>query len=367
MPESSTRASSAITDVLDMPREAPSAIAVVNILLKSRRAIVRAALLGGALATLVTVVPARRWSSDSTFMSQGRRVAGNISGLAAQFGLSVPGAEATQSPAFYADLATSRELLGAVVDSRYRYAADTGQVEGTLVELYDVSGRSPALKREAALRLLQKRVSASPNAKTGVVRLSVQAEHPELARQINARMLGLLDEFNRERRQSQASAERKFSESRLADARQQLREAEGGLQAFLQRNREYRNSPELSFQQERLSREVQMRQQIYTTLAQSFEQAKLEEVRDTPVLTLLETPTLAVKPQPRGLLVRLVAGLFVGAVLAGAWSILSFGMRKQRSAGTADMAEFDALVEALGTDLSRMLPWRRRVAAPPDA
>src|SRR3712207_7894583 len=50
-----------------------------------------------------------------------------------------------------------------------------------------------------------------------------------------------------------------------------------------QRNRDYRNSPELTFQQERLSREVSRVQQLYGRLSEAYEQAKIEEVRDTPV------------------------------------------------------------------------------------
>src|SRR2546422_6355512 len=38
--------------------------------------------------------------------------------LAAQFGIVSLGAEASQGPAFYVDLATSRELLGKLVDER---------------------------------------------------------------------------------------------------------------------------------------------------------------------------------------------------------------------------------------------------------
>ena len=59
--------------------------------------------------------------------------------------------------------------------------------------------------------------------------------------------------------------------------------------------------PELNFQQERLQRQVQLQQQLYTTLSQSFEQAKIEEVRDTPVITVVEPPEAPVRPDPRGL------------------------------------------------------------------
>jgi uncharacterized protein involved in exopolysaccharide biosynthesis len=54
------------------------------------------------------------------------------------------------------------------------------------------------------------------------------------------------------------------------------------MQAFLQANRQWANSPDLTFQHDRLERDIALRQQVYTTLVQSFEQARISEVRDTP-------------------------------------------------------------------------------------
>ena len=136
--------------------------------------------------------------------------------------------------------------------------------------------------------------------KTGVVELEVTAGNPGLAQEINQRLIDLVNEFNLRTRQSQAANERAFTERRLEEVRQELRATEDGLQSFLQRNRDYTNSPALTFQVERLQREVSMRQEVFTTLAQEFQQAKIEEVRDTPVITVVEAPSLRSVPIPGG-------------------------------------------------------------------
>jgi uncharacterized protein involved in exopolysaccharide biosynthesis len=108
-----------------------------------------------------------------------------------------------------------------------------------------------------------------------------------------------VDSFNLKSRQSQASQERRFTEQRLTQAQADKRQAEDELQAFLQRNRDFRSSPQLSFAYDRLADNVSLRQQLYTTLAQSYEQARIEEVRDTPVITIVEPPMLPARPDPR--------------------------------------------------------------------
>jgi uncharacterized protein involved in exopolysaccharide biosynthesis len=130
------------------------------------------------------------------------------------------------------------------------------------------------------------------------------------------RVLDLVHRFNLETRQSQALAERRFIEARLAETERELVASEGRLQAFLERNRRYDNSPDLRFEYERLQRQVGLRQQVYNSLSQSYEQAKIEEVRNTPVLTVVEPPVRPVEPDSRGLLPKALIGLFLGGFLA---------------------------------------------------
>jgi uncharacterized protein involved in exopolysaccharide biosynthesis len=112
-------------------------------------------------------------------------------------------------------------------------------------------------------------------------------------------MLRLVSEFNLNRRQTKAGADRRFVETRVRESLDSLRGAEAALEAFLQRNREYRNSPQLVFAYDRLDREVRMRQQLYTTLIQSYESARIDEVRNTPVITVMEAPDLPARPDAR--------------------------------------------------------------------
>jgi tyrosine-protein kinase Etk/Wzc len=129
------------------------------------------------------------------------------------------------------------------------------------------------------------------------------------------RLLDQLNTFNLTGRRSRATQERKFTEERMLEVGAELRAAESRLEQFLEANREYRLSPKLTLQQDRLSRDVGMRQQVYSSLAQSYEQAKIDEVRDLPVITTVSEPEAPVLPDPRGLLLRTLFAMVAGAGL----------------------------------------------------
>lgn len=239
-----------------------------------------------------------------------------FAGIAAQLGVAVPEQEPGQSPAFYADLLISDELLRSAVESVFTFHRNGETVSTDLAHLWGGGVDSAPIRREVAVRRLRRFLGVSIDPKTTVIRLSFQARSPELAQQVVARLLSLVNAFNLQTRQSQAAQERRFVEGRLADAKGELRSKEDELQVFLQRNREYRTSPQLTFEHDRLGREVLLRQQIVTQLAQASEQAGIDEVRNTPVITLVERPVLPPEPNRRRLLLKALLALVGGAVIA---------------------------------------------------
>lgn len=335
-----------------------SLLALVNVVLRRRRVVALVAATAAAVTIVVTLARGRTWSTESAFTPQVKSPAAGLSTLAAQFGVAVPSPEANQSPAFYADLVRSRGILGPLADA----PLTIGGRQVSLAEAYEVRGRTPELRRDAVIRRLDRAITVAANQRTGVVEVTVRGPRPEVALRVHERLLELLNQFNLETRQSQATAERQFTERRLADVRRELRASEDRLQQFLQRNRDFRNSPELAFQQERLARDVALHQTLYVSLSQAFEQARIDEVRDTPVITVLQRPERPVRPDPRGLvgrtLVALVAGLGIGIALAFALE----AVRSTRADRSSDAAEFRAHLEALRRDLMR---WRRLRAAAP--
>lgn len=285
----------------------------LNAVLEARRLIVGLACAAAVLTGVIVLALPRTYTSSVAIQPQTRKVGGSLTGLAAQLGVNLPGGEGMQPPQFYADLARSSTILGLVVD---RPLGDSATGRRSLLDYYDVDEDVPALKRFRTIEKFSDDVHVTLNPRTGVVQIEVTLKDAGLAKRTVERLVEELDAYNLNSRQSQARAERRFSEGRMQEARRELRDAEDRMRAFLKQNRGPRSAPDLKFEEDGLQREINMRQQVYSTLMQLFEQARLDEVRDTPVLNIVEPAVEAPKPDKRGLLLKVLLAFVATLVLA---------------------------------------------------
>lgn len=305
----------------------------------------------------------RSYTATASFTPEsGEGQAGSLSGLASQFGINVPTGEAGQSPQFYADLLESRELLREAVLTEYDVEtepdrAEGDRLQGDLVALLEIEANTRRLAVANAIRSLRDIVSVTTSPETGVVELSVTTRWPDLSRQVADRLIKLVNQFNLETRKTQAAAEREFIEGQVARAESALHAAEDSLEAFLERNRRYQNSPELTFRYERLQRQVNLRQQVFTSLSESYEQAKINEVRNTPVITVVEPPELPARPDRRRLALKGVLGLMLGGMAGVFWAFGREMMATSRKADPDEYAEFARLNEEAKGEVRGL--WRR--------
>ena len=335
-----------------------SLLSAVNVLLRRRALVVGIMLAVVAAVLAVRLLLPRSYTSTTSFVPQtNRNTPSSGGGLAAQLGQSMMlTSDPTQSPAFYVDLLTSHGILDSTVMTRFRITRDSRAADSSLTELLRAKGETPALRRDDAIKRLRRLVRADAAPKTGVVTLTVRAKDPVLARDVANRILELVSDFNLRHRKTQASEERRFAEQRLIEVGQELRVAEDRLQMFLQRNRVYENAPELRFAFDRLSREVTMRQQVYTSVAQAEEQARMDEVRDTPVLTIIEQPIVPARPDSRGLLKWSVLGLILGLGLGTALAFLREMMSRAETETGNEIQQFNTLWRETVRDFTR--PWQ---------
>lgn len=316
--------------------DAVSIVHVVEFLARRARFIVGTALAVAMLLAGLMWLRPRTWEVTASFVPQARRVPSALSGLASQLGFAIPNTDPGTNPQFYADLLEAREILAAVVAHQYAVRRGDGDsARGSLAEVMDIDGSTPAVQRDRAIRRLRGMIAASVATRTGVVAFTVRARSPELSFQIADRLLEEVARYNQQTRQSQGAAERRFTEQRLAEVRDSLRAAENELQRFVATNRDVSNSPELRLRQDRLEREVNLRQQVYQSLAQAYEQARIEEVRDTPVFTVVDRPEVPARPRSRGTARAGIGGLLLGAVLGVVVALLRQTFAASRQAREA--------------------------------
>lgn len=288
---------------------------VLAVLLRRRGTIVAitvvVAVAAGAFAHFRPIT----YTTSASFRPQGSEASNSqLLALANQFGVNVGGASGDEaSPAFYQELLTSRELLRRASDEPYSVGG-VGPVR--LKDLLEVEQDTEAQRDEEVIRWLREEaVSVSTGRETGTVTISVTTEWPDLSKAVAEKLLEEVSRFNLETRQSQAATERAFIEARVQAAQADLDAAEERLRLFLEANRQWANSPLLSFRHDGLMREVTLRQSVLTTLIQSYEQARISEVRDTPVITVLQSPYVPPRADARGRVLAVAIGLVLGGML----------------------------------------------------
>jgi uncharacterized protein involved in exopolysaccharide biosynthesis len=333
-----------------------SVVSLLNVILRHRVMIVMLMLLFGFYAGFKSITSAKHYTVESQFVVKGSRTPGQLGGLAASLGINFGGGDAAQSPAFYLDLLEAKAILWPVAQKTYSVKTDTGVVTGNLIKIFNIKDRRPNVARAKVIDALKGAISSTSSVKTGVITVLVHAGRPDLAVQISSNLLDQVNIYNLTRRQEQAAGERAFVQRQVDEKRAELRQAEGELRDFLESNRMYAQSPELILERTRLQRQVDMRNTLYTSMLQSYEAARIDEMRDLPVISVIEPPEMPIQPDPRGGVKKTAIGLAVGLLLGIVIAFFKEKMAANKEAQTDDFVEFSRLKKAAVGDLTH--PWR---------
>jgi uncharacterized protein involved in exopolysaccharide biosynthesis len=318
-----------------------SVVALSNSVYRHRRLTFGLAIAGLLCGGVFGMFQPRKYASHASFTTDDSR--NSASSSLSQLGLAGLLAGGSQSSQVYLDLLVSPVILGPVLDSTYTITEEGKTRRTTLASLYAGHAKNAVQARANALDKLASQIKDELRP-SGAVSVDVTTSDRSLSQQIASRIFGRLNAFNLERRQQRASNERQFTEERLAATQSELRAAENRLQSFMLDNRTFRNSPTLSLQADRLQREVTFRQTLYTSVAQAYEQARMEEVRNTPTANILEPPDFPLREAPRwGGLKAGSLGLVIGLIIGLAISVFRDFFGQAVNANPSDAAEFSRL------------------------
>ena len=250
-----------------------------------------------------------------------------VGGFASQLGIGRP-TDPSESPKFYTQLIGSRELRTRLLHTRFADPRTTAAGDSVkLIDLLRIKNKDPERRQEKALKALGQSMKTMHDEETNLVTLKVTTEWRHLSAAVANRTLELLAEFNREQRSSRARSKRDFLERRTALARSELSGSEARHRSFLEQNRSWKSSPTLVLQEETLQREVDRAADLYLALQQQLESARIEEVNDAALITVVDSavpPRKAAWPRYGVLTVStLAAGTLVGTMLAGLLVILA--------------------------------------------
>jgi uncharacterized protein involved in exopolysaccharide biosynthesis len=225
----------------------------------------------------------------------------------------------------YENLVLSDAILQPVLLLQYQ-AVSLGRT-GNLLELLEI-GRDDSQPTEvlrerartiAGIAALRERVATSIDRSTKILTITVTMPDGQLAADVANALVSSLDNYVRSKRKSYASNQVDYLGSRLKEVADSLAAAEEALRRFRDDNRIVGQSPGLLLQQARLVRSVEILQTVYGELYKQMEVARIEEIRDTPVINLREPAENGLYPAGPRRLVILVAVMFFSGFLTIIW------------------------------------------------
>jgi uncharacterized protein involved in exopolysaccharide biosynthesis len=236
---------------------------------------------------------------------------GQAAGIAAQFGIPIPGSSSNQKWV-YPQIIKSRMIARKMVKRKFN--SNTYGQEKTLTQILTYGNGEPAYSQDTleilALEKYRKIIKVNEDGSTGIITLQLGTIEPQLSADILSAQIEELDKHQKDYNIKKTSETRQFIEGRIIEIEKELNIAEEKLKDFRQSNRRIENSPSLQLQEQRLAREVAVITGVFTTLKQQLETTKIEEVKDSDYVVIIDPPDVPLyRSSPRKKNMVVMSGL----------------------------------------------------------
>lgn len=234
------------------------------------------------------------------------RSTGGLQSLASEYGVNLNvGDLLNDKPSFHIpDIVNSRVLKKAVIKHEwttienetvdlieYWKINDTSRfslgkfIKNTLG--YKNNDNLPLKYMDAAINRFSEQILIQEE-ESGLIVISVLMEEPQLAADIVNFISNYIKEYVGNIMLAYSSTHREFIEERLLYSKKELSSSEEELKEFSEKNPFAVDTPELQLQRGRLLRNMEVNQQVYITLRQQYEMARINELKETPVINILD-------------------------------------------------------------------------------
>ncbi len=276
------------------------------------------------LAIIISLILPKAYKSTATILPETN--ASKLSALGGPFDIaSLAGVNVGEAPLtkLYPDIAKSEAVLKNIIYTQYK--TDEMSSPENLIQLWEISGKTPYEQYVTALKILGSALSIDVDRMTSVMTVSIETKDPELSADIVNNVVAGLNNFMLTKRKSSASEQRAWIAERLSEVKVSLDSSEDALTKFREQNRQVASSPQLQMQQERLMQAVQLNSTLYIELRKQYELAKIDEIKNIPIINVLDAARpAAFKDKPKRAVIVLVVFFLaffgsVGYVLVANW------------------------------------------------
>ena len=182
-------------------------------------------------------------------------------------------------------------------------------------------------KQASAVKLLKKNIETLVDKRTYLITITVKMQDPVVAAQLSARVMENLKAFISNYRTDKAKEDLTYFQQLYDEAEADYYTAQSKYSRYLDSHQGF-VLQSVKSEQQRLQNDMNLKFQLYNSLAQQLQSAKAKVQQETPVFAEIVTPTVPLKKsKPKTL--TMVAGFFLLGILAGAAIVIS-SKRKEK-------------------------------------
>ena len=177
------------------------------------------------------------------------------------------------------------------------------------------------IRQKNLLDIIGRRVTASFESRSGIIAISARMPDALSAATVAQVTMNYLTRYVTNYRTGKARQDLNFFNQRLAEAKKRYKAAQRALFGY---NDQHKNLilQAATMERQQLGDELSIAQSVYAELARQHEQARLKVQQQTPVFTVLESPTVPPeRASPRRALIVALFALF-GLAVGVAWAVL---------------------------------------------
>ncbi len=177
---------------------------------------------------------------------------------------------------------------------------------------------------EKAIKKFKNHVQVSEDRTTGLIMISTTFQDPNVAAGV-ANFIGRqVETYIQKENSAQSTKEKLFISERLSVVKKELEISELELKDFKERNLGYEGSPELFMKYSRFFREVEAKKEVYLTLQQQLELARIEEVKQSPILHILDSAVPPIRKSYPNRQLFLIISVFVGLLFSSTLTVFRY-------------------------------------------
>jgi len=294
--------------------------------------------------------------SKATFMPSGSSDnKSQMMGLASQFGIAMPMGDSNPKWS-YEEVIKSRTMAKSLLVHRFDTEEFGPQKE--LLQIVTYGNERPEYGIDTLLiEGIESVAEMIKVTKTSsLFELEISASEPQLVADVAHAVMEELDKHQREYNARKTTETRQFIEERLSETESELEKTEELLKLFRERNRSIFESPQLQLEQERLARDVAVHTAIFTALKEQLETAKIEEVKESDYVVMLDSPEVPLYPEKPKKKLMVILAAFVGFGLS---IIISIAREFLNNSDEIEQEKMGRVKTLIYRNILELLPFKR--------